>query len=98
MKRGHPPRQVGQKLYGAVANQPFLLRNGFAHEGIEGDGADLQLDLASFDLGEVENLVDEGQQVFAVGLNAVEKIQIRGTKVAGFIFEQNIGEADNGIE
>src|SRR5690606_8999813 len=61
---------------------------------VEGGGA--QLELAGLDLGEVEDLVDHAQEVFAAGADDVDALAVAGGEV-GFL-EQDVGVADDAVE
>ena len=70
-----------------------------ALEGVlERERRDLQLDLAGLDLGQVEDVVDEGQQVVPRGEDVVEVLGLLRVHVADHSLAQHLREADDRVE
>ena len=63
-----------------------------------GDGFDVHVGLARFDLGEVENVVDQYEQVVAGGIDRLRVFHLLGAQVAGLVVAQQLGQNERGIE
>ena len=63
-----------------------------------GDGFDVHVGLARFDLGEVENVVDQYEQVVAGGIDRLRVFHLLGAQVAGLVVAQQLGQDERGVE
>ena len=58
----------------------------------------VQLELAGFDLGEIEHLVDEAEQVLAGAVHALERLGGFFRAEARRVGDHHLGQADDGVE
>ena len=65
----------------------------------DGEGIEIQLHLARLDLGEVENVVDQGEKVTARTQHALQRLDLffPPFKVAS-ILDQHLGNPDDGVQ
>src|SRR5262245_49542136 len=62
------------------------------------DALGIELELAGFDLREVEDLVDEAQQVGAGGIDAPQRLQRPVRAEPRCVRDHHLGQADDGVE
>ncbi|CDP51104.1 hypothetical protein [Devosia sp. DBB001] len=68
------------------------------NELIDIDGLDMQHHLAGLDLGDIEDVVDHGEQVLAGGADLLEIGNLLAAPIELGLFEQELGIAEHGIE
>ena len=68
------------------------------HEVGHRDGRHLEFHPAGFDLGEIQDLVDQGEEVSTVGQHALQKAQFPLPQGPRLVLQQDVGEADHGIQ
>ena len=70
------------------------IRDGFGHF----ETSQFQLHAARFHLGQVQDVVDQLQQVFATGEDVVDVFELLRIQLAEHLIGQHLGEPDNGIQ
>src|SRR6266850_622299 len=70
-----------------------ILKQGPARRGLE-----IELDLPCLNLGQIEQIVDQREQVLRAGLNSAELLVLIRVQRPGQLHEQRPGEADDRIE
>ena len=68
------------------------------HDGRERHLFQVQLDLARLDLGQVEDLVDQAQQVRPGGVDGRGGLLLLGGEVALLVVRQELGQDEDGVE
>ena len=58
----------------------------------------MDVDLASLDLGQIENVVDEREQMLGGAQNSVKRLEVVFALQIDRIFAQHFGHADNCVE
>src|SRR6202008_5116110 len=71
---------------------------GFLEHGLALDRLEAELDLAVFDLGEVEQIVDQREQVLAARLYRLQLLLLVGVERPRQLHQQRAGEADDRVE
>src|ERR1700730_10137352 len=83
----------------AVPSRPLPDQGeGIVEGGGEIEGLRLQLHAAGLDLGQVEDVVDEREEVLARRQDVVEVLLLVAMDLAEHALQQHLGEADDGIE
>jgi hypothetical protein len=62
------------------------------------NGLGIELELAGFDLREVQYLVDEAQEVAAGGIHTAQRFQCLFCAEARRVADHHLGQADDGVE
>ena len=91
-------RQVRDEADLLVDHAALELRERVAHQRVEGDRDDVQLDLPRLDLREVEDRVDQPQQVLAVVEDALDIGRFLRRQDLVLAAEDDRREPDDGIE
>ena len=65
---------------------------------LHGDGPDLDLQLAGFDAGQVEDLVDEAEEVLAAGVDGGRVLDLLGVEIASLVLGQKAREDEHAVE
>ncbi len=58
----------------------------------------MQLQLARFNLGQVQQIIDQGKQMAGAGLHGAQLLILIGSQRAGQLHQQGAGEADDGVQ
>ena len=67
-------------------------------DALAGDRLRVELDLSGFDLGEVEEVVDQKEQVLGARLDAAELLLLVAGEGPRQLHQERAGEADDGVE
>ena len=62
------------------------------------DHGELQRDLPRLDLRQIQNVVDEREQLHAVGADALEVAQVDRLEIPRLVLAEHVREADDGVE
>src|SRR6185437_8134922 len=68
------------------------------HELTNLDGRDVQRDLSGLDLREVQNVVDECEELDAVGSDSLEIAEILRAEIPRLVLAKNVRESNHGVE
>ena len=88
-------RDLGKECDRPLTDERLLLGDGFLNKDIESDGGQLKFDFMRFNLGKVQHVVNKSEEVAAIDLDSFEEIEVCGAHILRFIFEQDVGKADN---
>ena len=73
-------------------------REGLHHEVVDGERREVELHAAGLDLGQVEDVTEEGEQVPPGREDVLEVVLLALVEVTEHPLEQHLGEADDGVE
>ena len=79
-------------------DERLQLRDHLVHELRQGEAAQVQRHLARLDAGDVEDVVDDGQQVVRVAVHALEVAPLVRRELARHALEQHARVAEDRVE
>ena len=93
----HPDRSAMDcDLVAVLRRQRLRGLDHVSDQRLDGKGIQVQLHSSGLDLGEVENVVDQGEQVAARAEHAIERFEVLLRRLG--ILAQHLGDADDGVE
>ena len=86
------------ELYAVALRALAHQGDGVVERGGQIEGSHLQLHAPGLDLGQVEDVVDERQEMLAGGVDVLGVIELFFVELAEHTFDEHLGKADHGIQ
>ena len=91
-------RRVHRKSQALAPCLQFQCRRHFFDQGLAVHGLQVQRDLVGAELGHIQQIVDERQQVLGARLHDAQLLFLLGIQRSRQLHEQHAGKADDGVE